>query len=213
MKKLLVIGIVMVMVMGLAVAASAQLDNTWMAQLRAVSGTPALGSGNLTLGTKVGANDGFTITAGEDGILTPATGTPGEIISNIVPGQRTNKDVRAPVTGATKVWDLSMYIVGGAAGTVTLTGWMATGVNMLDHSVSGPDVVLNLYEGTNSLWTVPYSTSGSQLAPMFTQTFTLDAGQTLALRLVATSVPEPGSMVALFSGLIGLVGFGIRRRK
>jgi len=26
-------------------------------------------------------------------------------------------------------------------------------------------------------------------------------------------VPEPGSMVALFSGIVGLVGFGIRRRK
>lgn len=29
----------------------------------------------------------------------------------------------------------------------------------------------------------------------------------------APSVPEPGSMLAMFSGLIGLVGFGIRRRK
>ena len=26
-------------------------------------------------------------------------------------------------------------------------------------------------------------------------------------------VPEPGSMVVMFSGLVGLVGFGIRRRK
>lgn len=33
-------------------------------------------------------------------------------------------------------------------------------------------------------------------------------------RVYATpTVPEPGSMLALFSGLIGLVGFGIRRRK
>lgn len=28
-----------------------------------------------------------------------------------------------------------------------------------------------------------------------------------------TAVPEPGSMVALLSGLVGLVGFGVRRRK
>jgi hypothetical protein len=27
------------------------------------------------------------------------------------------------------------------------------------------------------------------------------------------SVPEPGSMIAVLSGLIGLVGFGIRRRR
>ncbi len=28
-----------------------------------------------------------------------------------------------------------------------------------------------------------------------------------------TCIPEPGSMLAMFSGLVGLVGFGIRRRK
>jgi hypothetical protein len=27
------------------------------------------------------------------------------------------------------------------------------------------------------------------------------------------SVPEPGSMLAMFSGLVGLVGFGTRRRR
>lgn len=32
-------------------------------------------------------------------------------------------------------------------------------------------------------------------------------------RVYATPVPEPGSMLAMFTGLIGLVGFGIRRRK
>jgi len=31
--------------------------------------------------------------------------------------------------------------------------------------------------------------------------------------IVATTVPEPGSMVAMLSGLVGLVGYGIRRRK
>jgi len=41
---------------------------------------------------------------------------------------------------------------------------------------------------------------------------TLNAGDYFALTQIP-SVPEPGSMVAMLSGLAGLVGFGIRRRK
>ena len=55
--------------------------------------------------------------------------------------------------------------------------------------------------------------------PVFSYTFntsnmagTGSAGN-FTLGEISTVIPEPGSMLAMFSGLIGLVGFGIRRRK
>lgn len=216
MKKLIVIGIVAAMVMGLAVAASAALDDTWMMQLRPYAG--GVSAGTVTLGTKPGASDSYTTVGGEDGVLTPPIGTPGELISLIVPGQRTSKDVRAPLTvGQTKIWDLSLYIVGGGSGTIKLDGWMAGTTNMLSHSTGGdPDIKLELKKGSEVLWTVPYDVSGSQSAPTFTTNIAF-SGQPISLQLVASAmpaeIPEPGSMVAVLSGLVGLVGFGIRRRK
>lgn len=215
MKKLIVIGIVATMVMGLAGAASAALDTVWAMQLRVTS--PVIGgltAGVVTLGTRVGALDTYTTALSEDGVLLPATGTPAELISTLVPAQRTNKDQRAPLlAGQTKTWNLSLYIVGGAPGGIKLDGWMVP-TAMLDLSTGvDPNIVVTLKQGDTILWTVPYSVSGTSALPTFTHNFAYD-GTPIALQLVATApVPEPGSMVALFSGLIGLVGFGIRRRK
>ena len=214
MKKLIVIGIVAAMVMGLAAAASAALDDTWMMQLRPYAG--GVSAGTVTLGTKPGAIDGYTTVGSEDAVLTPPTGTPGELISLLVPGQRTSKDVRAPLTvGQTKIWNLSLYIVGGAAGTIKLDGWMATSANQLNHSTGGdPDIKLQLKMGETVLWTAPYDSSGAQATPQFTTNIAF-SGTPIDLQLVASAVPipEPGSMAAVLSGLVGLVGFGIRRRK
>jgi hypothetical protein len=44
-------------------------------------------------------------------------------------------------------------------------------------------------------------------------TYTLATDSIENWTVVAKVVPEPGSMVAMFSGLVGLVGFGIRRKK
>ena len=93
MKKLIVLGIIATMVMGLAVAASAQeIDAVWAVQLRAYNGaaTPNA-TGTLTLGTRVGAIDGFTTVGAEDGVYPTYTGTPGVILSLVQPAdQSTN---------------------------------------------------------------------------------------------------------------------------
>jgi len=77
--------------------------------------------------------------------------------------------------------------------------------------------------GRESLGVVPIAASaGTQIAPWFkvnlpvsgnAKTPTpMDYGKGYILEL-SSVVPEPGSMVAMLSGLVGLVGFGIRRRR
>lgn len=212
MKRVIVFGIVAVMVMGLAVTASAAVDDTWMMQLRALNSAGA-SAGTITLGTKVGAIDAYTTTAGEDATLPVLVGTPAEISSLISP--RASKDVRSPIlANDSSTWDLTLFNNGGT-GTITLTGWMATLTNQLNPSTAGDqNLKIELFQGSTLLWTVPQLTSGTAAAPTFTRNFDFVAGSPISLQLVATTVvPEPGSMVALLSGLVGLVGFGIRRRK
>lgn len=214
MKKLIVLGIIATMVMGLAVAASAadEIDAVWAVQLRAYNGaTPAVAGTTLTLGTKVGAIDGYTLTAAEDGYAPPWTGTPGAIVSMLQPAEtRINKDQRAPlVAGEIKVWDLVMFCVGEAPQTMRLDAWLPASAMLSE----GGNLKVWLQMGDEILWEVPYDTSGTVGAPIFTTNIAYD-GTPIALQLVASAdVPEPGSMLAMFSGLVGLVGFGIRRRK
>jgi hypothetical protein len=67
------------------------------------------------------------------------------------------------------------------------------------------------------LGTVGTATGGTQAAP--TKKWTLAAAKSSTPMasgvgyILEMSVPEPGSIVAMLSGLVGLVGFGIRRKR
>jgi len=221
MKKLIVMGIVAMMVMGLSVAASAAIDTDWAVQLRAMNGTLSMGTG--TFGTKVGANDAFTTTGAEDANFPSPTATWAEVGSTIGGVSRISKDYRAPLDlvnfkglANAKVWNLSLSIQGGTQGPIKLIGWLPTaaaGVITADA-----DQIVELRQGDVVLWAVPKGVGGTSTAPQFTKTdFAYDGANPIALQLVAYTpgpiVPEPGSMVAMFSGLVGLAGFAIRRRK
>ncbi len=66
------------------------------------------------------------------------------------------------------------------------TFYTYTWVTRIERNPNFEHITLNFYEGTNV--------------------------EEIVIDTICT-VPEPGSMVAMFSGLVGLVGFGIRRRK
>jgi len=218
MKKLIVIGIVMVMVMGLAVAASAfTADSVIKMGLTFANGT--LSQGQLTVGTLVGAVDGIDA---NDSLYPSPSGGAGEIDSTLNEA-RYQYDYHAPViTPSTcTAFNLKAYINGGAAGTCTLKAWM-TSTGKIDSA----DYHVKLYAGTwtaqdclsgaagTALWQAPIGTSGTSSSPQFTQSgIAMDAQAVRFYTVTICTIPEPSSMVALFNGLVGLVGFGIRRRK
>jgi hypothetical protein len=67
---------------------------------------------------------------------------------------------------------------------------------------------------TSTLWnTFQFTTAPATGTSMtiFLDGYVTAAGKSIAFDNI--QVPEPGSIVALLSGLVGLVGFGVRRRK
>lgn len=210
MKKLIVLGIIATMVMGMAVAASAAVDSAWLVTIKAFNTADNQSGSQIQAGTKLGAIDAFTESASEDGVGPLQPSGLATIYSAVVPiSERCTKDQRAPMlVGETKVWNLYTSIQSQTTGTIRLDMWVA---NIIDPSTDGdPDLLVQLFKGSELIWTAPYGVKSTSQAPMFS--YVVDYGT--ELQLVASAiVPEPGSMVALFSGLVGLVGFGIRRRK
>lgn len=211
MKKLIISGILIVtlVLMCLAVAAAA-VDETWLVQFRPYNGTAT--AGTLSLGTRPGAGDVWIM--GEDAVFpTPAANGAAEIVSTLLPGQRTSTDIRTPLNETTRtqvIWNLSMYIVGGQPGTIRLDGWVGGGANVLDPT--SPYLRVRLYQGSTLLWTLPLGTTGTQAEPLWSHYFVY-TGTPIEMQLVADVVPEPGSAVAMLSGILGCIGFGIRRRR
>ncbi len=216
MKKLIVLGIIATMVMGLAAAASAAgiPDDFWGVQIR-VSNAAQNALATLTIGTKPGASDAF-IMPGEDG--STVNPNPGQGVGVIVPAgmavtNYVNKDWRAPLLpGETKIWDIVAFVYQGSAQNMIVTGWGVGTGDALLNAGGGVNVWLQYADGTKIFEFAP-DVSGKQATPNYTANIAF-TGEPIALQLVAQSqVPEPGSMLAMFSGLVGLVGFGIRRRK
>jgi len=116
---------------------------------------------------------------------------------------------------------------GYTGGTMDVRIWGSTS----SYKPSGSWKLYKLYDplanegqgawGKTELGTVPIATStGTADSPWFKYNLAVsgnvktsapsDYGKGYILSL---EIPEPGSMVAMLSGLVGLVGFGIRRRR
>jgi hypothetical protein len=248
MKKLIVIGIVMVMALS-ATAAMAAIDNDWLVYFKASTDSLAKsGASNGTLGLKTAANDSF---ANYSTVATLSTypeinytdsGHPYTTSYGNIPGRTyVAKFGGAPLGPDPKktVIDWAFKVAGNGGATVYLTAWNQTGTTtQID---AGTTQLIELWAGNSSgekVGTAPIwmfnpgqqaswtsgggivGTANDQNATngYFSQSYVLGnndsaGGAYKYFVLEATTVPEPGSLVALFSGIIGLVGFGIRRRK
>lgn len=217
MTKYLVVGIIVIILMSLAVAASAYTvdENIKMA----VKFANSTGSTIVAVGTITGGKDGFD-PINKLPIDTPANGVAVIYTNDLTP---LKQDLCAPITSpGIKVWSLKAYVNGGSASTCTLLAWMTS-----SGQINSPDYTAKLYEGTWSAqqilagdagtylcWNAPLNASGTSTSPQFTATsLSMGPNATRYYTVAIQMVPEPGSMVALLSGLVGFVGFGIRRRK
>jgi len=206
MKKLFVIGIVSMMVMGLAVAGNAYV-------FQGVGGLDATGSNaapTLTWGTNTSASSkdvSWQDTAGVLAIAGDQTWKPGNAV----------------------VWKYQYFVTAAPAHDIFSLGlWGAQNypasdvfVKIWANSVVGLDLT-KTYELKNAVtnqvyWTGKITGTSNKTAPLLSVSITApktaNPNNDAMLVTFGATVPEPGSMLAMLSGLVGLVGFGIRRRK
>lgn len=111
---------------------------------------------------------------------------------------------------------IEFYIFAGTVSTTNCKAYAAAGTNYLakltntDGSFSGGNFVLAA-PTSSSYFDEELEIEMTVWGANPTTTFTVYAQGGEFDSVVVT--PEPGSMLAMFSGLVGLVGFGIRRRK
>lgn len=227
MKKIIVVACVAAMVMGMAVAASAAVDNQWLVQLQAFQANGYQGTAGVTnFGTVSNGTNGYK--SGEDTELLADNANQAEIICVDLPSidptkdPRWSQDRRSPLAvGQSHVWNLLLFVGptydADTQGDIVLKGWQPAKVGLTTCGLDPSEFNdLALYYNGEKIWDIKAldGANGSAAAPQFTTNFApVVRADAYELQLVASTVPEPGSFVALLSGFVGLVGYGIRRRK
>lgn len=212
MRKLIVLIGIAAMVFGMVGGAYASATD-WLVYLKATDHVGQSGIvSSFIFGTRTGALDGLD---GNDAANTAGSGS--QIVLacyDLGPGAANNgfsKDLRAPNT-PNNVWNLKLWAQPGSNATaIKLSGWNPTGT----FDLVAPMHLIVVNDPTGSYapghkFTFNPDENGTATAPQFTWEFGV-ARADIPIELML--IPEPGSILAMLSGLVGLAGYAVRRRK
>ena len=222
------IGIALVLLLACSVMASATATN-WILVVTATNTAGGQRGASTNAGTQNTYTDGKDTTKGEPGVA-PAPPIGGSLaysesmFADLSLGQL---DFRAPITLGTEVktWTMKIFDLRTADAQGVLPALVnPVTVKVVESTTAGQSLVYS-FNGVPYVYvvTAPGGTSWTFDAahPWSTTNyvqFNLEgvpegAANALNMTIVAAPIPEPGSLLALGSGLVGLVGFAIRRRR
>ena len=205
MKRLIVMTVVMLVV--LATAASATLDTAWQVKIWATDLTGSAASTANVYGTGATGTNSTTYKDGNMNVYVQGT--------KASPRFRWIK--AAPAASTVVEWALTIDAGSTYVATkMKLQLWNETGAaNDLDPDLIGSDAFfVTLYKGSDIVYRFDPTKNGTSLAPTFTKEYDWSASQTSNdFVLKRELIPEPGSILALASGLVGLAGFAFRRKR
>ncbi|MGC8863258.1 MAG: PEP-CTERM sorting domain-containing protein [Armatimonadota bacterium] len=209
MKRLIVLSVVMLAVM--ATAASAAFDTAWTIKLRVTDLNNCNGGAVNIYGTAATTAQNSSVPVG-DQVYAYITGSePNYYFRRIVlPGSPSDVLVWNITVATRQTYKMNWF---------RLHLWNETGAanDLDDNWESDPANAfkVNLYQGNTLVYTYDPKSNGTSLAPQFQTVFPIQPGTVLEnfFTLKREPIPEPGSILALASGLVGLAGFVARRRR
>ncbi len=252
MRKVLTIAIAALMVVAVAGAASAAVDN-WRVNLKADDGTGKGSGAPMQIGAIPTATDGadlgvVPVVDREAAYGADISGTSRWVVGNMNDGLTYERDIKSPASPYTyspiphKVWDLRVAALPSADNNPIRLVFMTTTqlpspvdqegkplyweLVMIDNKgmVGAPangtiwQIPIPTAHSTNPFWTMDTAADINGVVwgnmPMIklssaTHASMLSQGYHMQFRVV----PEPSSLLAMASGLTGLAGFVIRRRR